>query len=254
MLDSILAALSALAYGVAPIVYRPALLCTTQFRAMSIFSLFSIALGVVMPWKSIDAHGVVLAVAAGLLGGVAGSWMYITAIKIGGASVGNISSSMYIVLLPVASGRLWLWPAAALVLLGVAIASLGDKGSARGAPFGLAAAAIWTVSIMFYAAAVETLGVGGALFTRGVVVFTVATLLSVRAPLCEVRRLAAGGFVDTFVGFGAYTYAVSLGDFVKVTIITSTYPLVTSLLERPVKWRRVLGAAVAFIGVLYVFI
>jgi len=139
------AVMSAVAYGIAPVVYRPALACTSQYRAMGIFSLFSIALGLLLPWSSVDLFGVAAAVLAALLGGVVGSWLYITAVKIGGASVGNISSSLYIVLLPLLAWRLHMAPAAALVLLGLAVASWDDQGSRRGALYGVSAAFIWAI-------------------------------------------------------------------------------------------------------------
>ncbi|MEM3995948.1 MAG: hypothetical protein QXP31_02675 [Pyrobaculum sp.] len=60
--------------------------------------------------------------------------------------------------------------------------------------------------------------------------------------------------MDTFLGFGSYTAAVWLGDYVKVALIASAYPLVTSLFERPLKVRRVVGAVVAFAGLVYTVI
>ena len=242
------AVMSAVAYGIAPVVYRPALACTSQYRAMGIFSLFSIALGLLLPWSSVDLFGVASAVLAALLGGVVGSWLYITAVKIGGASVGNISSSLYIVLLPLFAWRLHMAPAAALVLLGLAVASWDDQGSRRGALYGVSAAFVWAISINFYAEAVDALGPGGAMFIRGVVVFLTSLYLGRGGPVCKVLRLVAGGFIDTFVGFGSYTLAVSLGDYVSATLVMSTYPLVTAVAERPFRRRKALGALLAVAG------
>jgi len=39
VISLVLAAVSAVAYGLAPVVYRPALACTSQYRAMGVFSL-----------------------------------------------------------------------------------------------------------------------------------------------------------------------------------------------------------------------
>ncbi|AFA38196.1 EamA-like transporter family [Pyrobaculum oguniense TE7] len=252
MLHIVLSTLSAVAYGVAPLIYRPALHCTSQFRAMSIFSLYSIFLGLLLPWKEINPVGVVEVVAAALLGGVAGSWLYVTSIKVGGASVGNISSSLYIALLPVVAGKYNLLPGALLVLMGLALASTRDSGSKRGALYGVLAAFVWTASINFYAAGVGVLGPGGSLFVRGLTVFLVTYLLGLGRGICRIGRLAAGGFVDTFLGFGAYTLAISYGDYVVATLIMSTYPLVTALLEKPFKWRRAAGAAVSTTGLVLV--
>jgi EamA-like transporter family. len=196
----------------------------------------------------LDAYAVAFVVAAALLGGVVGSWLYITAVKVGGASIGNLSSSLYIVLLPLFALRLYMAPAAALVLLGLAVASWGDRGSRRGALYGVMAAFVWTISINLYAVAVEALGPGGAMFLRGVVVHLTSAFLSRGHALCSLPRLAAGGFVDTFIGFGSYTLAISLGDYVLATLVMSTYPLVTALIERPLRWRRVVGALLAVAG------
>ena len=254
MIDLTFAIISAIAYGVAPIFYKPALQCTMQLRAMSVFSTYSILLGLLLPWKTLDIAGVLYAIVAGSIGGVFGSWLYLTSIKIGGAAVGNISSSMYIVLLPLLSGKWWLWPSAGLVLLGIATAAFHRDGELRGALFGVSAAVVWSFSIMLYAHAVDKLGVGGALFIRGITVFTLSTLLGLRGRICKLGRLIGGGFLDTFIGFGSYTYAISQGDYVRSTIVVSTYPLLTSILEKPLRFRKVLGAAIAFLGVLYIFI
>jgi len=248
VISLVLAGLSAVAYGLAPVIYRPALACTSQYRAVNVFSLFSIAAGFLLPWRAVEPFGVAAVASAALLGGVVGSWLYISAVKVGGASVGNISTSLYIVLLPLFAWKIHLVPAAALVLLGLAVASWGDEGSRRGALYGVLAAFVWAVSINFYAAAVESLGPGGALFMRGAVVFLASLLLSRGAPICKIRRLLAGGFVDTFVGFVSYTLAVSLGNYVVVTLVMSTYPLITALTERPLRWRRALGALLAVAG------
>ena len=249
-----LAFCSALAYGAAPLIYAPALRCTSQFKAMSIFSAYSIALGLLLPWRGVGADGLLYATAAGLLGGVVGSWLYITSIKTGGPSVGNISSSLYIVLVPILGGRVWLLPSAAAVFAGVALSSDGRRESWLGGLYGVGAALVWSFSIALYAAAVEALGPGGALAVRGVVVFVTSLLLSRGRGVCEPLRLFVGGFVDTFLGFGSYTAAVWLGDYVKVALIASAYPLVTSLFERPLKVRRVVGAVVAFAGLVYTVI
>ncbi len=248
MIFLVLAAASAVAYGLAPVIYRPALVCTSQYRAMSVFSLFSIAAGLLLPWRAVDPFGIAAVASAALLGGVVGSWLYITSVKVGGASVGNISSSLYIVLLPLFAWKLHLAPAAALVLMGLALASWGEEGSKRGALYGIFAALIWAISINFYAAGVESLGPGGALFIRGVVVFLTSLLLGHGSPICRVHRLVAGGFIDTFVGFGSYTLAVSLDNYVVATLVMSTYPLITALTERPFRRRRALGALLAVAG------
>ncbi|MEZ0318375.1 MAG: EamA family transporter [Pyrobaculum sp.] len=251
MLDIVFAVCSALAYGAAPLIYAPALKCTSQFRAMSVFSVYSIALGLLLPWRDVGAEGLLYATAAGLLGGVLGSWLYITSIKTGGPSIGNISSSLYIVLVPVFGGRLWLLPSAAAVLTGVALSSGGRRESWLGGLYGIGAAFVWSFSILLYAAGVESLGPGGALAVRGVVVFVTSLLLSRGQRVCEYFRLFVGGFVDTFLGFGSYTAAVWLGDYARTTLIASAYPLVTSLLDRPWRARRVLGAVAAFLGLAY---
>lgn len=85
MIDLTFAIISAIAYGVAPIFYKPALQCTTQLRAMSVFSTYSILLGLLLPWKTLDIDGVLYAIVAGSIGGVFGSWLYLTSIKIGGS-------------------------------------------------------------------------------------------------------------------------------------------------------------------------
>jgi hypothetical protein len=194
VISLVLAGLSAVAYGLAPVIYRPALACTSQYRAVNVFSLFSIAAGFLLPWRAVEPFGVAAVASAALLGGVIGSWLYISAVKVGGASVGNISSSLYVVLLPLLAWKIHLAPAAALVLLGLAVASWGDEGSRRGALYGVLAAFVWAVSINSYAAAVESLGSGGALFMRGAVVFLASLPLSRGAPICKIRRLLAGGF------------------------------------------------------------
>jgi len=250
----IAASFSAVAYGVAPLIYRAALDCTSQYRALSIFALYSVLLGLILPWRDLDGAGVLYAVAAGALGGLVGSWFYVTSVKVGGASVGNLSSSAYIVLLPVVSGKYLYLASAGLVFAGIAISVWGNRGSVRGALFGLAAALAWTWSIGLYAAAVASLGPGGALAVRGATVFLGGAALSLRSRMCRTWRLALGGFVDTFLGFGLYTFAVSVGDYVAVSVVASAYPLITALLERPFLARRALGAAVAFLGVASVFI
>jgi drug/metabolite transporter (DMT)-like permease len=248
VISLVLAGLSALAYGLAPVIYRPALACTSQYRAVNVFSLFSIAAGFLLPWRAVEPFGVAAVASAALLGGVVGSWLYISAVKVGGASVGNISSSLYIVLLPLFAWKIHLVPAAALVLLGLAVASWGDEGSRRGALYGVLAAFVWAVSINFYREAVESLGPGGALFMRGVVVFLTSLYLGRGGPVCKILRLIAGGFIDTFIGFGSYTLAVSLGDYVLATLVMSTYPLVTAVAERPFRRRKALGALLAVAG------
>ncbi|AET32119.1 hypothetical protein [Pyrobaculum ferrireducens] len=240
--------ISAVAYGVAPLIYRPALQCTSQYRAVGLFSLYSIVLGFLLPWRGFDPRGVLSAVSAALLGGVVGSWLYVTSVKAGGAAVGNISSSLYIVLLPLVAGHYRLLPAALLVLLGLVVASAHSSGARRGGAYGVAAAVAWTASISLYASAVDLLGPGGALLTRGVVVFFATLLLGAGGGVCRVGRLILGGFVDTFVGFGAYTLAVSIGDYVTVSLVTSSYPLITALFERPFMWRRAAGASIAVLG------
>lgn len=245
---TILAMLSAIAYGTAPLIYRRALFCTSQFKAMLIFSLYSIALGLLLPWGEVSIDGVFHIIIAALSGGILGSWLYITAVKKGGPSIGNISSSFYIVMLPLIAGKFLLIPAALLLLLGIAIASWSESSSRRGALYGIFAAFVWTWSINFYAHAVASLGPGGALFIRGLVVSLVALVLSIKAPICYIRRLAIGGFLDSFIGFGAYTLAVSVGDYVSVTLVMSSYPLITTLLERPVLVRRVFGVLTAVVG------
>ncbi|AAL64978.1 EamA family transporter [Pyrobaculum aerophilum] len=252
MIDITLSIAAAVAYGVAPLVYRPALQCTNQFRAMSVFSTYSILLGLLLPWDGASLDGVLSAAAAALFGGVLGSWLYVTAVKIGGAAVGNISSSLYVVLLPIAAGKLALIPAALLVLLGSAIASSYDVVAKRGAFYGVVAAFVWTGSIMLYASAVRALGPGGALFTRGVIVLLATLLLGFNKPLCEAWRLVVGGFIDTFIGFGAYTSAIFYGDYVSATLIMSSYPLISALLEKPFMWRRVAGALAAVAGLVLV--
>mgnify|MGYP001626465795 CR=1 FL=1 len=248
MLALALSVVSAVAYGVAPLVYRPALQCTSQFKAMNIFSVYSIALGFVLQWRNLDPIGVLYAALAALLGGVAGSWLYVTSVKVGGAAVGNISSSLYIVLLPLIAGRLHLLPAALLVIFGLVAASSHDAGSRRGGVYGVAAAAVWTASINLYASAVSVLGPGGALFVRGIVVFLATLPLGAGGRVCQVGRLLLGGFVDTFIGFGAYTSAVYVGDYVTAALVLSSYPLITALFERPFMWRRVAGALIAVLG------
>ncbi|MFN3804046.1 MAG: transporter [Pyrobaculum sp.] len=248
MIDIALAVMSALAYGIAPIVYRPALSCMSQYRVLSLFSLYSVALGLVLPWRDVRLEGAIYAAAAGIVGGVVGSWLYLTSIKTAGAALGNISSSLYIVLLPLSAGRLYLAPSALLVLLGIAIAARSGGGSKAGVFYGVGAAVFWTWSIQLYATAVEILGPGGASLYRGLFVSLAAAALAGRSGVCKAARVVAGGFLDTFVGFGAFTLAISLGDYVVAAIVVSTYPLVTSLLERPTSLRKVVGAAVAVIG------
>jgi drug/metabolite transporter (DMT)-like permease len=106
---------------------------------------------------------------------------------------------------------------------------------------------VWALSIHLYAAAANALGPGGAMFIRGVV-FLTSLYLGRGGPVCKVLRLVAGGLIDTFIGFGSYTLAVSLGDYVSVTLVVSTYPLVTTVAERPFRWRKVLGALLAVAG------
>lgn len=243
------AVVAALAYGLAPVVYRPALECTGRMKALSFFSLFSMAAGLLLPMGQLSAAGLLYAASAALLGGLVGSWLYITSVKTGGPSVGNVSSSFYIVLLPVSAGRLHILPAAGLALLGIAVASWGGKGHRLGAVYGVAAAFVWTASLQLYARAVELMGPGLALVVRSAVVAAAGLLLGAGESHCRIGRLAAGGFLDSFVGFGSYTMAISKGDYVAATVVVSTYPLVTSLAERPFKARRALGAAIAFAGV-----
>ncbi|MFN7105713.1 MAG: transporter [Pyrobaculum sp.] len=248
MIDITLAVLSALAYGIAPIIYRPALSCMSQYRAISLFSLYSIALGLALPWRDIRLEGVIYAAAAGLLGGIIGTWLYLTSIKTAGAAIGNIASSLYIVLLPLSAGKLYLAPSALLVLLGIAIVASSRGGPKFGLFHGVGAAAVWTWSIQLYATAVEMLGPGGASFYRGLFVSLAAAAIAGRGGVCKTTRVVVGGFLDTFVGFGAFTLAVSIGDYVVVSIFTSTYPLITALLERPTSLRKVVGAAAAVAG------
>jgi hypothetical protein len=248
VISLVLAGLSAVAYGLAPVIYRPALACTSQYRAVNVFSLFSIAAGFLLPWRAVEPFGVAAVASAALLGGVIGSWLYISAVKVGGASVGNISSSLYVVLLPLLAWKIHLAPAAALVLLGLAVASWGDEGSRRGALYGVLAAFVWAVSINSYAAAVESLGSGGALFMRGAVVFLASLPRAGAPPYVKSAASSPAAFMDTFVGFVTYTLAVSLGDYVVVSLVTSTYPLITALTERPLRWRRALGALLAAAG------
>lgn len=248
MLYILLAALSAIAYGVAPLIYRPALKCANQFRVMSVFALYSIALGALLPWREANVTSATYA-AAGLLGGIAGGWFYITSVKVGGAVVGNINSSMYVVLLPLAAGAFTLLPAAALILAGIAVSASGDKASWKGALLGLLAALTWTFSILLYSRAVGEMGLGGALFIRGLVVFAATALLG-KGRICKPRRLLAGGFVDTFIGFGLFTLSLALGDPVVATLVISVYPLITALLERPFLWRRLIGAALSTAGLI----
>jgi hypothetical protein len=171
-----------------------------------------------------------------------------TAVKIGGASVGNISSSLYIVLLPLLAWRLHMAPAAALVLLGLAVASWDDQGSRRGALYGVSAAFVWAISINFYAAAVDALGPGGAMFIRGVVVFLTSLYLGRGARFVKFAASSQADSSTRLSGLVSYTLAVSLGDYVVATLVMSTYPLVTAVAERPFRWRKALGALLAVAG------
>ncbi len=254
MIHILLALSSALAYGVAPLVYRPALVCTSIYRVQSTFSLYSIALGLLLPWRSVDAVGILYAITAGAVGGVVGGWLYLNSIKIGGAAVGNISSSLYIVLIPLFAGRVSLIPAAFLVLAGIALASAGEAKSRFGALYGVGAAFVWTLTITIYAMAVETLGPGGAATFRGLTVFAMSTTLARGVRLCKPLRVSTGGFLDTFLGFGFYTLALDVGDYVTVAVVVSIYPLVTTLLESPTSLRKVAGGSLTVVGLMMVFI
>lgn len=237
---------SAVAYGVAPVVYGPGVRACGVTRAMPVFAAFAALASPLLGLGPADARGMLLAAVAGVLGGAVGGYAYLRAVSISPA-LGNSSSSSYVVFASLISGEWSRVPWAALVFAGLAALSRGG-GSPRAVAYGVAAALAWGFSINVMALAVGLVGPGTAQAVRSAVLATLFTALS-RGSICASRRVVAGAFLDSFVGFTTFMYALSLLGPASTAIIVGAYPAVTALITRELSGLGWLGLGMIAAGV-----
>ena len=220
---------SAVAYGIAPTIYGRDVAKCGVHRALPVFAMFALAASPLLPWGQASVAGLALTIAAAVIGGAVGGSMYLKAASISPA-LGNSSSSSYVVFAALI-GREWgkvTW--AILVFLGLALLSRGG-GRVESVAYGVAAAVSWGFSINIMHEAVNLVGPGAAQAIRSATLIAIFAAVS-RGRICVTRRILVGAFMDSFVGFTTFIYALSLLGPAATAIIVGAYPAVTAVVTR----------------------
>lgn len=252
MLQILFPLISAIGYGAAPIIYRPALKDNNLFKIQALFSLLTIPTAFIMPWRNITHNGVIYAGISSILGNIIGGVLLLKTIKIGGAAMGSLISSMYVITSQILLFELKILPYAVIVALGIILlSSEHNKNIRRGIIYGIITALSWGLSVLSFNNAIREMGPGPATLMRSTIVVTIISIATYKYKLRNLRTLIVGGFMESILGYTFFAYSFYILGGGLTVLISSIYPLITVALDKEFRgMRKITGALTVLIGII----